>query len=179
MSIRSKKKINNNSPYGFTIIEVMVSALMITFILSFVVYLMIYNGKSQNILFSQITKQYSAVQAAQSISDLIRNADWSTINVTEGGKTIEFQTVELPASQTCQIRLNGSKVEYDEDKNNASNDIRTVARNIENLTFNKVDSDQIVEVSVSFLYRKYRGYNTTNADKLNGTFVTHIYPRND
>jgi len=165
---------------GFTLVEVMVALGLITFLLSFVAYLMLYNGKSQAILFPQMTRQLAAVRSAQSMSDLLRNALWSSVEVSPDKKSISFRTTELPSSQTCQIKLVGSNIVYDSDMNNTSNPLRmrTLGPYVQDLTFTMVDSDQMIEISVSYIYRKYRGYNTTSADQLNGTFTTRVFPRN-
>ena len=163
---------------GFTLVEVMVALGLITFILIFVAYLMLYNGKSQAILFPQMTRQLAAVRSAQSMSDLLRNAVWSSVTVSNGGKTISFTTTELPSSQICQITFTGSNIVYDSDTSNNNNPLRNLGRDIQNLAFTKVDSDQMIEISVSFIYRKYRGYDTTSVDQLNGTFTTRVFPRN-
>jgi len=169
---------------GFTLVEVMVALGLITFILIFVAYLMLYNGKSQAILFPQMTRQLAAVRSAQSISDLIRNAYYDpadpthSVVISDGGKTVTFTSSELPDNQTCQIKLVGSNIVYDSDTNDTNNPLRTLGRDIQNLAFTKVDLDQMIEISVSFIYRKYRGYDTTSVDQLNGTFTTRVFPRN-
>lgn len=166
------------SSRGFTLIEVMIALVLITFLLGFVAYIMLYNARSQAVLFPQMSRQLAAVRSSQSMSDLLRNAEWSTVAVTDAGKTISFKSSELSSSQTCQIKLNGSTIVYDRDTGSSSNPLRNLGRDVQNLTFTKVDADQMIEISVSYIYRKYRGFNTTSADQLNGTFTTRVFPRN-
>jgi len=166
------------SSIGFTLIEVMIALVLITFILGFVAYIMLYSARSQAVLFPQMSRQLAAVRSAQSMSDLLRNAEWSTVTVTDAGKTISFKSSELSSSETCEIKLTGSNIVYDRDTGSSSIPIRTLGRDVQNLTFTRVDADQMIEISVSYIYRKYRGYNTTSADQLNGTFTTRVFPRN-
>ena len=166
------------SSRGFTLVEVMIALVLITFILGFVAYIMLYSARSQAILFPQMTRQLAAVRSTQSMSDLLRNAEWKTVTVSDAGKTISFQSSELASSQTCEIKLDGSTIVYDRDTGSSSNTLRNLGRDVQNLTFTKVEADQMIEITVSYIYRKYRGYNTTSADQLNGTFTTRVFPRN-
>ena len=149
---------------------------------AFLIFLMIYSAKFDAILIPQMSRQTQASRAMQQITESLRNAKFSTIviyqsgaPVTSNGDRIDFQSLALPAGQTASVRFSGSTLTYYPNINNLS-DSAVLARNLDSATFS--NTGQMIQITVVFKYRQYRGYNQTEAERFNGTFETRVFPRN-
>jgi len=172
MNISPKlKSLHSIAAYTFT--ELLVASTIALTVALAVVYIIVFVSKANAILIPQMSGQQASSRAMQVLSDLIRNAEYHTIVIT-GNTRIDFESLEDPG-KTKRIDFTGSYIAYYPDVSN-SGDFRILARGIETLSFSLVD--QMIEIKIIFKYRKYKGYGKTEAEKLNGTFITRVFPRN-
>ncbi|MCX7765860.1 MAG: hypothetical protein N2246_04035 [Candidatus Sumerlaeia bacterium] len=175
---------------GFTFTEILMVAFILSIVLGFMAYIISYSARSQAVLLSQLQNQQSAARALQIISDLLRNATEITSTVPlVNSNTIEYRSKEHPAGQISRIAKVGKNILYYPDITQPNN-FRVLARGVESLEFT-FPSDEfdinlqptgnniyMIIVKAVFKYRKFRGYNQSEAERLNGTFETRIFPRN-
>ncbi|MCX7017347.1 MAG: hypothetical protein NTW86_33085 [Candidatus Sumerlaeota bacterium] len=140
----------------------------------FVGYLAIFAVKSDAILFTQMSNQMAAGRSLQHIADRVCNAKSSSISVPSASE-IRFQSVALPSGQTAKIVFSNGQTLYYPNVNTTAGR-QTFGKGLVSLTF--ALTNQMVEVTAVYKYRKPKGYGQTEQEKMNGTFVTRIYPRN-
>ncbi len=156
---------------GFTITELIVSLLIGGMAVSFVSMLMLYSAKSEAILFPQTTQQHESLRAIQVSGDLLRNANYSTIDI-KSANLIEFESEEMPGS-TLQLHFQNGDFIFKKD-----DETRTIAEQLDNVEFEEGSENGMISIRVMFKYRKFKGYNTEEANKLKGVFETQVFPRN-
>ena len=165
---------------GLTLIEVIIASGIALIIAAALAFLILFAGKSEAVLAPQMARQNNALRAIQICGDLLRNAYYDSIEIPSEN-IIEFESPELPEGQVARIKFQGGTLVYYPDKTE-TNEFRTIANGLTNVTFawesNEQAQRKMVKITVIFKYRKYRGYNQSEAEKLNGTFATKIYPRN-
>lgn len=71
--------IKKRQQCGFTFAELLIASVIAILVLSFLAYLTIFTAKSIDLLYTQMTQQVQAVRAVQTISDILRNALFSTV----------------------------------------------------------------------------------------------------
>lgn len=182
MSIQTSRPRPRRSARGFTLAEFIIAAGIGSSVVVFVSYLTIFAARSQAVLLPQMSRQQAAGRVMQAITEELRNARFSTISITDGGSAvladgdrIDFESQAYPAGQTSSIRfLNGTVAFYPDASDSGS--LHLLGRGFENVTF-ALDNN-MVEIAVVFKYRKHKGYNASEQERLNGTFATRIYPRN-
>jgi hypothetical protein len=167
-------------------LEVMIAAAIAAGVAAFLGYLIVFTAKSQAIVVPQMSRQMNASRALQLVCEAVRNAKKSTLHVYDGereltmvqekGERIEFESTGLPDGQVCRFWYDYDELElvYMSDIS-APSTRRVVARGLEE--FN-ISPGQMIVVEAVFKYRKYKGYNQSESEKLNGTFRTSVYPRN-
>ena len=165
-----------------TLLEILMAAAIGAIVSGFILFMILFTARSQAVLIPQITNQQAAARAMQVVGDLLRNAIDDPIAATPSLEivncnTIRFKSSETPDDVYSKIQFSGGTVHYWRDEAN-SNELRVIAKGLENLTFQRSDQTNLIEVSAIFKYRKYRGYNQNESERLNGTFTTEIYPRN-
>lgn len=189
MKLMFREKIDRYHK-GFTLTEILMVAFILSIVLGFMAYIISYSARSQAVLLSQLHNQQAAARALQVISDLLRNATEITSTVPfVNSSTIEFKSKEHPPDQISRIAKVGNNILYYPDITQPGN-FRVLARGVERLEFT-FPSDEfdtnlqptgnniyMIIVRAVFKYRKFRGYNQTEAERLNGTFETRIFPRN-
>lgn len=180
MRLITKQNAFSARKKGVTLIEVVLASGIALIIAAALAFLMLFTGKSQAVLAPQMSRQNNALRAIQVCGDLIRNAYYESITIPSEN-IIEFESTELPEGQVARIRFQGGTLVYYPDKTK-TDEYRTIARGLTNVTFsweaNEYAQRKMVEITVVFKYRKYRGYNQSEAEKLNGIFTTKIFPRN-
>jgi len=162
------------SPRGSTLVEVMLALSIGAVAVAFVGYLTLFCARSEAILFPQMSRQQSASLAMQAMSDLLANAKSSTIAIPTSNR-INFQTFGQPSGHTSSIYFQDAKVIYLPNSSSPSQQ-SILAEGLESLSFSTID--QMIEIQVVFKYRKHRGYDSNENERLNGTFVTRVFPRN-
>lgn len=170
-----KKHIKLNSNLAYTLIEIMMASAILALTSAFLMYIIIFTAKSEQVLGPQMASQLSAHQASQMICDILKNSKLDTI--TTSSHTINFDTIELDDTMHSSITLVGDEVIFDPDTS-TDDDERVIGKGIADLAFNFNMLEQLIDIRISFEYRKFRGYGQTADEKLNGTFETNIYPRN-
>lgn len=174
---------------GFTLVEMVIASAIMLLVATFLASLLLFSAKSERVLGQQATGQLNATRAMQSISDLMRNSNLTTIAlvVDDQGttRTITYASSELPSGQEAKIVYisegnsegdpDVGEVKYYPDKTATS--FRTLAKGLEGIVFG-LPGGQMVGIQVTFAYRKYKGRDQGDADRLNGTFFTRIFPRN-
>jgi prepilin-type N-terminal cleavage/methylation domain-containing protein len=162
------------SQRGVTLVEVSLAMAVGLMALSFVGYVALFSTKSEEVLFPQMSRQMEACRSLQAMSDLLANAKWSSIVIT-GDNRVDFESIDKPSGQISRIWFQDSKVIYRPNASSSSQQ-HVLAANLVSLSFSKVS--EMVQIEVVFKYRKNRGYNSSEAQRMNGTFATRVYPRN-
>jgi hypothetical protein len=182
MNIMGKIRCRHSKRRGMTLLEVIIAGTIGMMVAAFISFMIIITARAQAVIIPQIRKQQAAVRAAQVIGDLLRNASHDSITIVDQN-TIEFQSSEQSDADIAnnvyqKIQFQGGIVRFWPDK--TVDNSRVIAKELENviIEWDQVRFHQIIDVAVVFKYRKYRGYNASEAERLNGTFRTEIYPRN-
>lgn len=166
-----------------TLIELMFAVLVGVLASSMAIYLMLFVARSQDVLTPQLARQTSVSRALQRSSDLLRNAEQSSVVYFSGGSVvtlgaadrIDFQHVAMPAGQLSSLRFENDDLIYFPDTSSSSG-AHVLATNLEDLEFRAQGS--MIQITAEFLYRKYRGYDASDNERMNGTMVTQVFPRN-
>ena len=161
---------------GSTLVETMIAMSISAFVMGFIGFLSLFVAKSEHILFPQMNGQMGAAHASQAIADVLRNAVLTTIEI-DSDTRIEFEAIGPTSGDTSAIEFSNGEIFYYPDEDD-TDDFWRLGRNIESCTFALVESNQMVEVTVRFIYRKYRGFNSDSSEQLNGTFRSRVFPRN-
>ncbi len=159
---------------GFTIIELILASTISLLIGIFVAFLFLFTMRVHAVLLPQMGHQQESSRAMQVMSDLLRNSIYESITIPSSN-VITYESSELPAAQTAKIEFTNGNLSYFS-KATDTKPTRVLAENLENVSFSF--DGQMIGVHVIFKYRKFRGHNQSEEERLNGTFETQIYPRN-
>ena len=166
---------------GMTIVELMISMALTGMLTSIFVALIVMNSKAFFTFQGQLNGQMSASREMYRSTELLRNASFSSIKIynnnsltNDTGNRIDFESIATPTGQISRIIYANGILRFIPDVSDTSDRIETSGLN--NVTF--TSTGQMIEITTIFEYRKLKGYGKTQANKMNGTFTTRVYPRN-
>ena len=176
MRITLSKRNAHTGRRGSTLVETMIALSISAAVLGYIAFLTMFVAKSERILTPQMNGQMGAAHASQTIADILRNAVGSSIEIESSGRIV-FTAFGPTSEDTSAIEFSNGTVRYYPDEDDTG-DFWELGRNIESVSFTAAESGQMVEVAVRFVYRKYRGFDQSRDEQLNGIFTSRIYPRN-
>jgi len=171
--------------HAFTMVEMVMAMGIGILVIAFGIYLATFTTRALRVLDSQMQGQICASREMYDMSEKIRNAKLNTIflyasgsPVTSSADRIDFQSVMNSSGVVSSFRWVGTSLYYYPDVSNIT--VYKQYKYLTGVSFARVTTSDgtVFEVSVQFKYPKYRGFNLTENEKLNGTFVTHVFARN-
>ena len=169
-----KRQHRRQQDRGFTLIEMILASIIGLMTALVVGFIFLFTVKVHAILLPQMGYQQESARSMQVMGDLLRNSIYQSINIPSSN-TIRYESSELPEDQVAKIVFDRGRLIYFADETDTRY-TRVLAKKLHNVSF--FFDGQMIEVRVVFKYRKYRGHNQSEAERLNGTFETRIYPRN-
>lgn len=184
---------------GTTLIEVMFASIIGLMTAGMLIYLMLFVAKSNAVLAPQMMRQVQTVQTLQHVTDRLRNSEKDSVVVYDNGSLtngvgdrVDFQQVSMPDGQLSSLRFESTDgvnrlVYYPNTGSNLNKRILAgeggsfygAHSQLEEVTFeNTGESGNFLEIRSEFKYRKFAGRNATEADRMNGVFITQVWPRN-
>jgi Tfp pilus assembly protein PilW len=165
---------------GFTLPEVFIASILSGLTLGFLIYVTIVSAKVISIVSMQSSYQQNAALAMEKIANFVRNAKLPF----PGGQSqteLRFVNVLTPTIiSSISLNTENSTLEYDPDVSTTSAPKVVIAKYIKSVSFEFLEQNTVVQVTLNFKYPKLKGFFRKLApdDFLDATFMTRLFARN-
>lgn len=151
--------------------------------------LTIFVVRANAVLFPQMDRQVSTSRALMAASDYLRNGVADSVTFYQGNTEVlsneiadrvDFEHVGMPVGQVSSIRFEDDQLVFRPDTTSDS-DVRVLVDDLESVEFTRIPSairDSRIRITAVFMYRKFRGYDSNDQERMNGTITTEVWPRN-